>query len=532
MTSKDAYDKLLEKHKELEEEFNIYRSLIENSTDVFYRVDMQGLVTFVSPSIFKVSGYTVQETLGLDLAKQVYLYPEQRIVFLEQLSQNGQVTNFEAQLKRKDGSIWWASINAKLFKDSQGNVLGNEGVARDISELKKAHQALVESEERFRMAFHTSPDSINLNRISDGLFLGINQGFTDQTGFTSEDVRGKTSPEINVWENIRDRDRMVSILKEKGQVKNYEARFLRKDGSVIHGLMSATILHINGEDVTLSITRDISDLKKAQEAMIQSEKMLSVGGLAAGMAHEINNPLAGMIQSSEVLLNRLSSTDLRANVAAAEELGIDMNLLKSYMEKRKILSAAEAIKQSGARIAKIVENMLGFARKNNDMMTSSHQITELLDKTIELASTDFDLKKHYDFKKIKIKKVYEKELPLIPCQANKLQQVFLNILSNGAQAMQEAQTLDPTFLLKVSMEKDSKTICLEITDNGPGMNKETQNRIFEPFFTTKPEGIGTGLGLSVSYFIITENHMGTMDVISEPGKGANFIVRLPIDRKN
>ncbi len=110
--------------------------------------------------------------------------------------------------------------------------------------------------------------------------------------------------------------------------------------------------------------------------------------------------------------------------------------------------------------------------------------------------------------------------------------MLLNIRTNGAQAMQTVKRAPPRFILRIRKEKSSDMIRMEIEDNGPGMDEKNRSKVFDPFFTTKPVGIGTGLGLSVSYFIITENHKGKIDVISEQGKGANFIIQLPVHRKN
>ncbi len=526
MTWKDRYEELHKKNQRLEIEFELFRSLVENSLDLIYRTDIGGVITYISPSVFRMSGYTVEEAIGMNMAQEVYRFPEEREKFLEQLREEGHVEDFEAQLKRKDGSSWWASTNARFYKDADGNILGVEGITRDISSLKETNQALHESETLFRLAFHISPDSVNLNRISDGMYIKINQGFTEMTGYTPEDIRDKTSIEIKIWDDIRDRERLIKGLKKTGYVKNLEARFIKKNGETLVGLMSARRLSLHGEDVLLSITRDISDLKQAQEIMIQSEKMLSVGGLSAGMAHEINNPLAGMVQNSEMILRRLTDTKLPSNKKTAEELGLNMDAIKTYMEKRDILKMAHSVKQSGGRIANIVENMLSFAR-SEDNRESSYSIPEILDRTIELAKTDFDLKKQYDFRKINIIRTYEKGLPLISCEPNKLQQVFLNILNNGAYAMQQADTENPTFILKISFDTESQKLCIEMEDNGPGMDGGVEKRIFEPFFTTKPVGVGTGLGLSVSYFIITENHRGEIKVDSEKGKGCKFIIHLP-----
>ena len=189
---------------------------------------------------------------------------------------------------------------------------------------------------------------------------------------------------------------------------------------------------------------------------------------------------------------------------------------------------AQTIKSSGSRMADIVRNMLGFVRKSDARQVSSHSMADLLDKTLELAETDFDLKKNYDFKKIKIKKEYEPQIPLVLCEAAKIQQVFLNLFSNGAQAMQAAGVKDPVFILKTGFDEQKNMVFAEIEDNGPGMDEQTRKRIFEPFFTTKPVGLGTGLGLSISYFIITKDHGGEISVESSPSSGTKFIVRLPL----
>ena len=284
----------------------------------------------------------------------------------------------------------------------------------------------------------------------------------------------------------------------------------------------------------LFMATDMTEYRKMQEMMIQSEKMLSVGGLAAGMAHEVKNPLAGIIQTTSNISNRLMNTDLPANMRAAQNAGVDMTAIRTYMESRDIFHMIKTINESGGRVVKIVDNMLSFARKS-DAVVSSHDITGLVDKALELAAADYDLKKQRDFRSIEIVKEYEEDLPLVPCEGSKIQQVMLNILRNGAQAMQEEtgdskKKKNHCFILRIAHEKASNMIRIEIEDNGPGMDEGICKHILEPFFTTKPAGEGTGLGLSVSYFIITENHGGTMNVSSKPGKGTVFFIRLPIAR--
>ena len=292
----------------------------------------------------------------------------------------------------------------------------------------------------------------------------------------------------------------------------------------------------DGEVEYLStIMRDVRERNRLQEMIIQTEKMMSLGGLAAGMAHEINNPLAGIMQNIQVIKNRLSP-DLSKNRPIAEQCGTTMEIIGEYAEERHILSMIDSIIESGKRAAKIVNNMLSFSR-TGDSVVSTHNLVELMDKTISLAENDYDLKKKYDFRQIEIIREYDDGLPEIPCEPSKIQQVFLNILKNGAQAMSEKMdgskvegATKPRFIIRVKREDHMARI--EIEDNGPGMDETTRKRIFEPFFTTKEVGVGTGLGLSVSYFIITENHGGAVTVESSPGKGARFVIRLPIQKED
>ncbi|WDP89616.1 MAG: cache domain-containing protein [Desulfobacter sp.] len=272
---------------------------------------------------------------------------------------------------------------------------------------------------------------------------------------------------------------------------------------------------------------DITHKTRMEEIMVQSEKMLSIGGLAAGMAHEINNPLAGMIQSAELMSMRLRNEDIPANQSAAEAAGTSMPAIRSYMEARGIPRMIDAIRASGKRAAKVVENMLGFAGKGRSVSTLE-KVDSMIDDTLALAVTDFNLKEKYDFRSIDIRKEYSGELPPVPCDRSKIQQVLLNIFQNAAYAMQTSGVDSPCIILRTALEGDM--VCIEIEDNGPGMEKKVCRRVFEPFFTTKPTGIGTGLGLSVSYFIVTETHMGRMEVWSEPGRGTRFSIGLPLFR--
>ncbi len=350
-----------------------------------------------------------------------------------------------------------------------------------------------------------------------------------KTGIPSEDAHGQHLSKV-----------FPAMASELGKIthsiQNHQIRQERKKPRQTGTGTSydeVTIFPLTGDSQKGAVIRidDVTAKVRMEEMMIQNEKMLSVGGLAAGMAHEINNPLAGMMQTAEVMKNRLNKDSaIEANQRAARKAGTSMVAVNEFMEARGIHRMISTITDSGRRVAAIVDNMLSFARQSGEGKMPLN-LCRLMDKTLELATTDYDLKKQYDFKLIPIKKDYPPHMPDVFCEGSKIQQVLLNILRNGAHAMQQAGTSRPCFTIRISFDSQRQTACIEIQDNGPGMDGDTRKRVFEPFFTTKSTGEGTGLGLSVSYFIITENHKGSLAVDSQPGEGANFIIRLPVSGK-
>ncbi|MCD4720068.1 MAG: PAS domain-containing protein [Desulfobacula sp.] len=301
------------------------------------------------------------------------------------------------------------------------------------------------------------------------------------------------------------------------EINNERAFFDVTAYPLINGKIDGAVLRID----------NITTRVYMEEMMIQTEKMQSIGGLAAGMAHEINSPLAGIIQSAQVIQNR-TKIDMPKNLEAAEEVGVDLEKLNLYCEKRSIFNMIESILDAGRRAADIVANMLSFSRKS-DSSFAKQRIEKIIDQTIEIIEKDYDIKKNVDIKKIEVIRKYSPSLPEVPCDVGKIQQVFFNILKNGVHAMMEnTENREP--VLKLTTLQEDEFAFIEIEDNGPGMDDETKTRIFEPFFTTKSTGVGTGLGLYISYFIIVENHKGTINVESFPGRGTKFTIKLPLQQ--
>jgi len=421
----------------------------------------------------------------------------------------------------------------------QAVVTGND----EISDLTKTFNAMSADLENSYGKIEVQKEELRhtknlLNNIIDSMpsaLVGVdieghvtqwNKAVEEYTDISAENARGALLSDLIPWlksemEKIKDSIRSKQILQD--------SKRLRVQGDVTcYEDVTIYPLIANGVEGAVIRIDDVTEKVRLEEMMVQNEKMLSVGGLAAGMAHEINNPLAGMMQTAEVLANRLDSDiDIPANRRAAEEAGTTMATIKTFMEARSIPRMIGTMTASGRRVAAIVENMLSFARKT-DSKGSSYALDDLLDKTLELAATDYNLKKQYDFKRIEVIKEYEDYLPAVPCERVKIQQVLLNILRNSAQAMQAAGVQAPCLTVRAGHNPERDMVSIEIADNGPGMDEKIRKRVFEPFFTTKPTGEGTGLGLSVSYFIITENHNGEMAVESRPGFGTTFIIRLPL----
>ena len=280
-----------------------------------------------------------------------------------------------------------------------------------------------------------------------------------------------------------------------------------------------------GRGVVIRID-DITQRLSLEEMMVQSEKMLSVGGLAAGMAHEINNPLGAILHNVQNIRRRLSP-DLPKNLEHAEQAGIELETVNHYLQSREVPQLLDGIQQAGARAAKIVTHMLSFSRRSNRQMAPC-DLPALIDQAVEIAGNDFDLTIGFDFKGQAIIRQFDPQLGPVPGTANELEQVLLNLLKNAAQAihLREDDSEPGRIILRTRLNPPWAEIQVE--DNGIGMSENVRKRRCEPFFTTKEIGQGTGLGLSVSYFIITNNHKGQMEVHSTLGQGTCFTLRLPL----
>ena len=303
------------------------------------------------------------------------------------------------------------------------------------------------------------------------------------------------------------------------------ATFAGKKGGYTQEDQEAGTMMIMALVKALSLRIQKDEKQKLEERMVQSEKRVSVGGLAAGMAHEINGSLAGIRKAVKKIRNSVQNP-VPENQVAMDKNDLNFNVLDQYLHDQGVFNNLDLIMAAGKKASGIVSNLLSFSGETN-LDFAVEDISLLLDQSFELTSTEYSLKHNFNVDAIQIMKDYDPDLPKVNCRGSELKQVFFNILSNGIYAM--ARNTDnpcPTFFMRTYAKEGQ--VCVEIRDNGPGMSENIRKFIFEPFFSTKSHKESAGLGLSVSYFIITKNHNGTIDVESSPGEGACFRILLPI----
>ncbi len=392
-------------------------------------------------------------------------------------------------------------------------------------ERNQALYRLSENEEQSRILLDANPSGICLINPNKWFIEFANPAFMTLFELRPEDLGGLRLNELHPAKEFR------GIGREYQKHFNKEISFspavqcLSRSGrSMLIDISSATVT-IHGRELMAGFFTDITERKQTEAYIIQAEKMMSVGGLAAGMAHEINNPLSAIVGSAQNLHNRILN-DSAKNREAADFCGISLDKIHEYLDIREAPKMIKTIRESVQRAADIVTKMLRFSSKR-DYKACEHDIEALLDTTLDLAASDYDLKKNYDFRSVAINRKYELNLRPILCDSTQLQQVFLNIFKNAAEAMIEKKYENEKPQINLRVHEEDGMAVIEIEDNGPGIDAEIAKHIFEPFYTTKPVGKGTGLGLSVSYFIITDQHNGQMFVESVPGEWTRFTVKLP-----
>jgi PAS domain S-box-containing protein len=428
----------------------------------------------------------------------------------------------EQQLKRARDDAQQAFDQARDLAEETRH--SNRKLEREVQVRSKIEKKLTGFQNYLNSIIDSMPSA--LIALDDQLYVSQwNQEASRLSGTALDEALGQ--PIVLAFQPLRPFLHKMRRAIEQHQVVKIERVTWGISGQPRHFTLTFYPLSgSSGRGVVIRID-DITERLNLEEMMVQSEKMLSVGGLAAGMAHEINNPLGAILHNVQNIRRRLSS-ELEKNHEQALQAGITLQAIDQYLQAREIPTLLDGIQQAGSRAAKIVSHMLNFSRRSDRQLTLT-ELDKLIDQAIEIASNDFDLTDNFDFKALQIERDFAPELPTVPTTANEMEQVLLNLLKNAAQAIHLREDGASPGKITLRTRLVPPWAEIQVEDNGIGMSELVRKRIFEPFFTTKEIGQGTGLGLSVSYFIITNNHKGQMEVQSRLGQGTCFTLRLPLE---
>lgn len=485
------------------------RMLLDEASDPFFSFYPDGRYRYVNQAFAQGVGRKAEEIIGKTLWD---VFPQEeadkRFAALKETFATGEIKVIEVRVPRPDGDNYYITT-IKPVKDVSDQVVSVICSSKNITDRKRVEERLRQSEELFRLAFHTSPEASGITRSRDGVYIDVNDGFTAITGYSRDELIGKTPEEINIWADLQDRDRLVVELRANRKVTNFETTFRLKDGRHVPALISAAVFTLDGEQHTYFTTKAIEEQKRAeaektklQAQLIQAQKMESIGTLAGGVAHDFNNLLQAINGYTQLLILGKSQRDA---------------------EYRKL----QAIDQACQRAAQLIRQLLLFSRK----VTPEHRP---IDVNQELEHARRILERT-------IPKMIEIELHLGPdlwpvnADPVQIEQMFLNLGGNAADAMPDSGklvfetqniTLSEAFALTHRGAVPGNYVLITVSDTGCGMDKETVEHIFEPFYTTKDIGKGTGLGLASVYGIV-KSHGGYISCYSEPGQGTTFKIFLP-----
>ena len=487
-----------------------YRRLFEDTSDFVYTHDLKGRLTSVNPAICRALGLSHEEVLGRCLKE--FMHPRYQDQF-----ESGYLDKILAQGRLEGTSIYRVRGGRDVIVEFRNFLVAEEGqpahisgMGRDVTERAQAIRSLRESQKRYRTLFNESPDAISITQLDTGRVFDVNDGFCRLYGCTREEVIGRTTLDLEVFVDVRDRERFLAVLKEKGRIDDFEIRFKNRSGEVFDTLLSARKMRYVNQDCLVASVRDLSPVKKAErekerlaKQLQQAQKMESIGTFAGGIAHDFNNILAMVMGYGELAQQKASQgldnrDDLERIVAAAERARNLVKQLLTFSRKSEAEFQALDLDQVIIRCAGILERTLPRA----------------IDLRLELGGGP----------------------ELIRADPIQMEQVIMNLANNARDAMPQGGSLtfrtEPLLLEQEGPGKHPEVppgryLRLTVADTGQGMDEETREKIFEPFFTTKGLGQGAGLGLSTVYGIVRE-HRGRISCHSEPGLGTTFRLYFPV----
>lgn len=486
-----AFARDITERKQTEEALRLAQFTINNAPDMVSYIARDGRILFVNDSTCRHLGYSRQDMLAMkvwdiDLAASKEKWPG----IWEDIREKGSLT-VESRQRAKDGRVMPTELII-IFLEFRGMQYVC-GFSRDISERKHMEAALRQSERDYRNLFENANDSILIFETETEVILEANKKACETYGFSREEFIGLSLKLLT--KDVKRGEQQIRELIETGYTKNFETIHFRKDGTPVNILGGGSLIEYRGKPAVMAIARDITDVKKLQQQLIQADKLAALGQMIAGVAHELNNPLTSVIGFTQLIL-------------------MDSSLDEQIREN------LEIVRHEAERTRKIVQNLLSFSRQHKPSRTEVN-INELLNSALDLRAYEMSVNN------ISVHRNYGL-LPNVLADEHQMHQVFLNIIINAEHAM-HSQHLGGTLTLATAFEKSASgnTVKIIIEDDGPGITAEHLDRLFDPFFTTKPVGKGTGLGLSISYGIIKE-HGGSIRAESRLGQGARFIIELPM----
>lgn len=506
-----------------------YKDIFTSSPIGIVQSTIDGTLLNVNPAFAHMFGYSSADEM---LTATLLIDPLLRHELVQKTITARDYVPWELENYRKNNSRLITSGQMRAVRNEKGEVLYLEGFIIDGTERAIAQRALKESVENMKLYFQRLPLACVLWN-QDFIVESWNPAAETIFGYSEQEIVGKVgyifihATKNNQQETALERVTAVWQRIQKGEstIRSVFENYTKDERTIICEWTETPMFDTNGNVCgVISMAQDITERKRVEDVMILSEKMMMIGGLAAGLAHEINNPMGIIVQNIQNIERRFS-LELQANHATAEKIGITLEQVRSYINDREIFDFFTKIRNAGMRTSKIIANMLAFSRQSEPGRQLA-SMPELVEQSIDLAYRDYELRKVFNFNAVIIIRDFEADLPKVHVNTTEIEQVLVNLIKNAAQAM-SGTTARPE--IKISLIKGIKTMIIRVADNGPGMTEKVRKRIFEPFYTTKGVGVGTGLGLAVSYALITQRNNGILTVDSTPGQGCCFTIKLPLE---
>ena len=469
-----------------------YRELFDSIQEGLFFATPDGRFLDVNDAMVRMLGYESRdEMLHGDVGPHLYPAPTARERFLQALTERGVLRNYEETLRRKDGALLHTLQNITAVRDARGNIAQIRGLMLDVTE-QKSFQSQLQRERDFNQKILNTTQSMILVLDTAGLISYANRRCYE-AGYREDELIGHRLVDWVEPSHRKDFDGALETTAHGQQVENLELQVRRSDGTMGHFSISLSPMRDEQDAVNslVVVMTDITDAVLLQAKLAHSERMATIGRLVSGVAHEVNNPLAAILGFTDLLLE---NPEMPAS--AQEDLKI--------------------ILQETQRTKDIVQDLLSFARQR-PVQREPVQLNAVLRQTIKLRSYDFA--SHG----VEVTEAFDETLQPALGDAQQLQQVFLNILNNAYDAVQESGRRGH---IEIRSERHGKTVQVVVKDNGTGI--ADREHIFDPFYTTKQPGKGTGLGLSICYGIVRAHGGEILCWNNSEGSGSTFVVRIPV----